>query len=85
MVVELAVVREVKPSIGRAHRLVSGGRQVNDSKPSVAQPCGTINEESFIVWTAMAESSRHSRQFVAFDGSLQVRVVKNSGNPTHKR
>jgi hypothetical protein len=59
-VVDLAVVREHQRAVLVRHRVVAGGRQVDDRKPPLREPDGPFDPHSRIVRTAMRQQVVHA-------------------------
>ncbi len=60
VVIDLTVVDNLQPAVGRGHRLAPGRRQVDDRQPTVTQPDTLVGEHAGIVGTAMRLDGHHA-------------------------
>src|SRR5262249_24525698 len=61
-IIDFAVVTDPNASVGAAHGLVRGSRQVDDGKPRVREAAHAVVPDAFVVRTAMPHRADHAPQ-----------------------
>ncbi len=62
VIVDFAVERQHEAAVGRQHRLVSRGRQVDDRQPAVAKADSRlgVDPQTRVIGAAMRDRARHA-------------------------
>jgi len=85
VVVNLAVKDEPRLIVAAMHRLVTGGREVDDREPAKPEAATAIVEEEFagVVGAAMRHLIAHAHEQRGLDRSLTRTVFPNSADSAH--
>jgi hypothetical protein len=83
VVIKLAVVGDPACSVLIRHGLGTGGGEIDNGKPTMAEPEGTINMEAFGVWPAVSQNPSHTDQQIAIYRAIWFCVMENPNYAAH--
>ena len=84
VVINLAVKGDPDGAIFIAHRLVAGGRKIDNSQPPLTKPNGSGSPNAFIIRAAVSDHPVHALNEGRINGLVRIKM-ELAGDATHRR